>query len=156
MFNPTEVEWGHTPEYTTTTVPGQSHPVYHWGSGGEELIKFELYFDGDRGSVGRGKENLTLQDELRWYRSLEFPAGAGLSDPTAIEAYRVILTLGELFEGKVCVVKKAGPIKIKKFTPKMGAVQMAIPMEFGVCVDRSLTANEVFAQGTVIGKLFGL
>lgn len=51
MFNPTEIKDDKSAEWGKTQVPGLSHPLYTFGSGGARQIGFQLHHDGDRGRL---------------------------------------------------------------------------------------------------------
>ena len=56
MFNPAELEISKEITLPKETPAGASNPIYNFASGGERLITFTLYLDGDRGrSDGRPK-----------------------------------------------------------------------------------------------------
>lgn len=164
MFNPNDVSDDKTPNYGSIDLPGASHPVQQFGSGGERLISFQLFFDGDRGRIAaRGKYQkdvveldtipLSIKDELMWYRSLIYPSkyGAGYYD---VAPYLVLFSMGELYDNVKCIVK-AAPFKVNFWTPKMEPVRATMDFKLSEVVDRSVTSDDILAQGGLTAYEFG-
>ena len=155
MFNPTEVDDSKATNWGSVEVPGASHPVYQYGSGGERLISFTLYIDGDRGRYGRmtiapGPHNtasLSIMDELMWYRSLVYPSQYGGSYAN-VAPYVVLLTHSVLYNNLPCIVKKAD-FKVNYWVPdpknggKLLPVRATVAMAFAEIVSKSQTSQDV-------------
>lgn len=152
MYNPAEltdtkgVNWG------TIDVPGASHPVYQFGSGGERIISFELYVDGERGRFGRQQQrdtsSLSIADELVFYRSLVYPAQYGM-DMANTFPYEVLFSFGQLYVQLPCIVKKAD-WKITYWSPQLEPVRAIISMTLGELTPRSQTQDDVLIVGAII------
>lgn len=151
MFNPNDVNDTKGISWGSIEVPGASHPVYQFGAGGERLISFELYMDGDRGRFGRQQQRdtstLSVKDELYFYRGLIMPRQYGM-DMASVFPYTVLFTFGELYQNLPCIVK-AAPWKIEYWTPKLQPVRARIALQLAEIVDKSQTADQMFALGGV-------
>lgn len=155
MFNPNDVSDTKGINYGSIEVPGASHPVYQYGAGGERLITFDLYIDGDRGRFGREQardnSSLSIKDELHWYRSLIYPSSFGMSY-AEVAPYLVLFTYGELYVNLPCIVKKAD-WKVNYWVPdpKSGGrpmpVRATIPLQLAEAASHSQTANDVLSEG---------
>ena len=158
MFNPNDVKDTKAVNWGSTEVPGASHPVYQFGAGGERLVSFELYVDGDRGRAGlRGNsgqgvnfgfdrtlevngDTLSIADELVFYRSLIYP-GKYNDDPIAVFPHVILFTFGELYNNMVCICKKAD-WEVKFWTPDLKPVRAVIQMQLAEVVNSSQTADQ--------------
>lgn len=110
MFNPNNIDDDKGTNYGAIDLPGASHPVQQFGSGGERIIKFDLWIDGERGRFGRAQarnvQSLSIVDELTFYRSLEYPVQYG-GDFSQVFPYTVLFSFGKLYKSVPCIVKKA-------------------------------------------------
>ena len=152
MFNPNDVSDTKGINYGSIEVPGASHPVYQFGAGGERLISFDLYVDGDRGRFGRQEpraaDSLSIMDELMWYRSLVYPTAYGQSY-AQVAPYTVLFTFGELYNNMPCIVKKAD-WKINYWVPGQSGpipVRATIPLQLAEITDKSVTADQILSAG---------
>lgn len=146
MFNPPTVSDNKAVTYGVIPLPGASHPVLQYGSGGERIINFTVYLDGDRGRYGRlgtSRGTLSVDDLIRFYQSLLYPGEFDVLDFTAVYPSLVSFTMGPLYNGIICVVKSA-PVNVTFWTPKMEPVRATINLQLSEVVQRSKTANDVF------------
>lgn len=156
MFNPSTVDDTKATNWGTTDVPGASHPVYSFGSGGERLISFELYIDGDRGRFGReqGRNtgSLSIKDELYWYRAMVHPVGYGAA-ASDVAPYLILFTHGELYNNLRCIVKQAN-WKVNYWVPGPTGptpVRATVSMVLGEAPEQSVTREEVLRLGQIGG-----
>ncbi len=146
MFNPSKITDTKVTNFGAIELPGASHPVYQFGSGGERLIKFDLYLDGDRGRVGRRDAGAVLDvtDEISLLRSLIYPSLYGSTGKiSTVYPFTVIFTFGTWYNGVLCIVKKADPSP-SFFTPKLEIVRATVSMELAEIVDRSVQATDIY------------
>lgn len=148
MFNPNDVTDTKGISWGTIEIPGASHPVYQFGAGGERLITFDLYIDGDRGRFGRAQardnSTLSIMDELKWYRSLVHPKAYGMQFAD-VAPWTILFTFGELYNNVPCVVKQAN-WKINYWVPGPSGprpVRATIPIVLGEIPQQSITADQV-------------
>lgn len=156
MFNPNDISDEKGISWGSIEVPGASHPVYQFGAGGERIISFELYIDGDRGRFGRTESrnvgSLSIKDELHWYRSLVYPTAYG-SSYAQVAPYLVLFSFGELYNGVNCIVKKAN-WKVNYWVPtgpngSPTPVRGTVSMQLGEVVTRSQTANDILSDANL-------
>lgn len=165
MFNPESIEVTKAVNYPNETPAGGSHPIYQWASGGEHLLTFTLYLDGDRGrsdsrpkglnragvnqNAGAGNftnlsngtsGTLNVMDEVRLLQSLLMPSRYGKTAKD-VYPYTCVFTFGESFPSVVVVVKKADP-KLNFFTPQLGTVRSTVSMQLGIVKPAYETASE--------------
>lgn len=137
MFNPPEMGDTKGTSWGSLEVPGASHPIQQFGAGGERIISFTLFVDGDRGNLGARKINtaiggdpsqipLDVSKELLTYRSLVYPQQTGATFANVFPPL-VIFTFGPLYPGIRCLVKKAD-FKVVYWTPKLEPVRATIDM----------------------------
>lgn len=160
MYNPPEIEDDQSPVYGSLQVPGASHPIYQYGSGGERLIPFELYLDGDRGRLGRlppgtnadGVQNaiggriVDITDEVRFYQSLRMPRRYGGTDIKTVFPPVVIFTFGTAFQQVQCIVKQAKP-RYTAFTANLEPIRAIVSMVLAEVPDESQTAEDYWPEG---------
>lgn len=139
----------HPVEYPQALPAAASHPVHQYGAGGERVIKFQLYLDGDRGRFGRKgppREGLSIKADIDFYRSLRYPREVfsfnGLQD---VSAAPVIFTFGNYYVAMPCLVKRSDP-KVTYFTADLDPVRAVIDIELAEIVPRRVTANEVYNE----------
>jgi hypothetical protein len=152
MFNPNDISDTKATSWGSIEVPGASHPVYQFGAGGERLITFELYLDGDRGRFGREQarniHSLSIMDELRWYRSLVYPTAYG-STFTDVSPFAVLFSFGELYDNVACLVKKAD-WKINYWVPAPRGpvpVRATVSIQLAQVVSESQVSSQVGTGG---------
>lgn len=150
MFNPTEIKDNKGVNYGSLDLPGMSHPVLQYGSGGERVISFQLYLDGDRGKVARGGAanlDLSVEEDILFYRSLLYPVEFDVSGIRSIYPPNVLFSYGPLFKAVKCVVTKAN-VTVKYWTPQGEPVRATIDMELKEKIDKGQTAREIFPLET--------
>lgn len=162
MFNPNDVSDTKGITWASGDIPGASHPVYQFGSGGERLISFDLYLDGDRGRKGReqvrpgvdttsGTGPLSIKDELHFWRSLIHPNGYGQSH-AKVAPLTVLFSFGELYNNLPCIVK-AAPWKINYWVPSLEngivPVRATIALQLAEITTRSSVADEVLSAAGI-------
>jgi hypothetical protein len=149
MYNPNDVSDTKGVTYGSIEVPGASHPIYQFGAGGERLISFDLYVDGDRGRFGRQQardtSSLSIMDELLWYRSLEYPQQyfglfANVFPPL------ILYNDGPLYKNIRCLVKKAD-WHVTYWTPKREPVRAIISMGIAEVPTVGVTSQDVISSG---------
>jgi Contractile injection system tube protein len=158
QFNPSEMDDDKQINWGTLQIPGASHPAYQYGSGGERLLTFELYLDGDRGRFDREssgdkpeQQSLSVKSEIRFYQSLLYPTNYDINSFTEVYPYIVLFTFGEYIKGMECVVKQAR-VRVNYWTPQLDPVRATISMILGESVLRSRTAMEV-TGGVSVGDI---
>ena len=158
MFNPNEISDSKETSWGSIEVPGASHPIYQWGAGGERLISFDLYIDGDRGRFGRQQArntgSLSVRDELYWYRSLVYPqTNASGLDMSASFPRLVLYDDGEMYKNLPVIVKKAH-WKTTFWTPKREPVRSIVSIALAETVDKTQTADDILQLGslTLLGQ----
>lgn len=175
MFNPNDVSDTKNISWGSIEVPGASHPVYQFGAGGERLISFSLYLDGDRGRLGQNNSSvdyeiapeypvwkanlpkrlgqgkgLSVSDELQFYRSLIHPVQYGQS---IIDVFPFIclFSMGELYK-KIPVIVKKADWSINYWTPDMRPVRATVSIQLAEIRGRSITADEVLSLGGLVSQ----
>lgn len=73
QYFPATISDTHATNYQTKVIPGLSHPLYQWTSGGARTISFEAVFSRDRTYTRSEKDSLSEGDGARFYSAL----GAG-------------------------------------------------------------------------------
>ena len=151
MFNPNDVDDNKETDWGRSGIPGASHPVVSYGSGGARLINFTLYFDGDRGRSDLRKNGgtapLSIADELCWYRALVYPIEYGM-DMAKVFPFIVLFSMGPLYQ-RVPVIIRAAPWKITFWTPKMEPVKGSIPIQLEEVPVRSQTVEDIWRIGGI-------
>lgn len=165
MFNPAVINDSKSAMWGADNIPGMSHPVYQFGSGGKRLISFQLYFDGDRGrilssSLGGGRQaplrlntsdGLDVSNELRFYRSLLFGDETTLNAPglqtvtVASTPSLVMFTFGSFWKQVQCTVHKADIVS-NFFTPRLEPVRATINLTLEEAPSRQVFRNEVISS----------
>lgn len=148
VYNPTEINTSHKVEWGAVCVPGASHPVYQYGSGGEQLINFDLFIDGERGIVAQaprsGKAGLDIKMEVNFLESLELPMRYEPGSFAKTRPPVIIFNFGTKFVNVECIMKSAGT-KHTQFTHDGQLVKATVQIQLGVQVDHSKTMLEVFS-----------
>lgn len=169
MFNPNNVNDTKGTSWPTVEIPGASHPVYQFGAGGERLISFDLYVDGDRGRLAKlpkiwnyqvwqqqvaggpkilpQGQGLSITDELVFYRSLVHPVGYAQS-PAQVYPSTCTFSMGELYKSVPVIVKKAD-WHIHYWTPDMRPVRATIAIILGESPSKSVIADDMLAIGGI-------
>lgn len=152
MFNPPNMSDSKGVNYGSIQVPGASHPVYQYGSGGERIISFALYIDGDRGRFGReetGRQTLSIRNDLNFYRSLTYPSEFNTLGFDAVYPPIVLFNFGPMFNNVPCIVKVANYV-VNYWTPELEPVRGTVNITLGEQIDESQTADDVtgIARGT--------
>jgi hypothetical protein len=144
MFNPNKINDTKATNYGSIEVPGASHPIVQFGSGGARMINFNLWVDGDRGRFGRkqarNNSSLSISDELAWYRSLEYPVSYNMA-VSDVFPYLVLFSFGELYQNVQCVVRKAD-WDVNFWTPELQPVRATIPIQLEEVVTQSVTQDQ--------------
>lgn len=149
IWNPTTVNDTKAVNWGTSNVAGASHPVYQFGSGGERIISMELQFDAIRSGLYNSEGLLDLTEELRWYRSLIYPTAYATSF-SKVSPPRVSFTFGSMWDGVVCIVKKADP-KISMFSEKLLPMRATISLEMAEVVTKSQIFSDIYKTETFGG-----
>ena len=121
VYNPPTISVAQKAEYGAICVPGASHPVYQYGSGGEQIISFDLFIDGERGIVANGAyrkggaNGLDIRAEVHLLESLVIPLRY---DPGSYSKTRppiLIFNFGSRFVNVECIMKSVNT-KYTQFT----------------------------------------
>lgn len=121
MFNPNDIDDTKATIWGMIEVPGMSHPIYQFGAGGERLIRFNLYIDGDRGRAAQAgaripnDPGLDITLEIRYFRSLVYPTQYNSVFANVFPPL-VLFNFGTLYSNVRCLVKKADP-KVTYWVP---------------------------------------
>jgi hypothetical protein len=143
-YNPTEIGDNKANNWTDAAVAGGSHPVYAWSSGGERLITFDLFIDGDRSNITK-KGVIDISDELAWYRSLLYPIKFS-SQIEDVYPSVVLFTFGPFWQSVNCVVKKTD-IKVTFFTANLNPVKATVSLGLAeISSYKSWTADEYLSS----------
>lgn len=153
MFNPNDFNDTHPPTYGSLQVPGASHPQYQYGAGGERLISFDLYLDGDRGRANQRQKGvstdsgipLNVMDELFFYRGLVFPLVYGDTFANVFPPL-VLFSFGPVYNNVRVIVKKAD-WKITYWTPKLEPVRAIVQIVLGESPTKSQTQDDIWNMG---------
>lgn len=160
VYNPTEINTSHKVEWGAVCVPGASHPVYQYGSGGEQLINFDLFIDGERGIVAQapraGGGGLDIKMEVNFLESLELPIHYEPGSFAKTRPPVLIFNFGTKFVNVECIMKSVST-KHTQFTHDGQLVKATVQMQLGVQVDQSRTMLEVADPEDIgwMGDIFG-
>lgn len=150
QFNPPEIRDVHQINWGSLLVPGASHPIYQFGSGGERLISFDLYLDGDRYGYRQNKlfpPDTNITNDVNFYKGLSYPVGYGGSFKN-VYPYIVLLSIGQLFPTPIpCLLRNGSDVKYTYFQNTMAPVRAVIPLSFAEVVVQSKTASQVWQGG---------
>lgn len=154
MFNPNEITDEKGVNYGATEIPGVSHPVYQFGSGGERLISFELHLDGDRGRHGKDtSQGVSIKPEILFWQSLVYPSNyldtANDSVISQVYPFLVTFSFGTMYNRVQCIVKSVGPIVVNYWTPDLAPVRAKVPIKLAEVVTRSRTSRDVFPDAFI-------
>lgn len=144
MFNPAEVSDQKGVNWAEGDVPGASSPVIQFGSGKARIISFELYLDGDRGKAARGGDSLSIEEDIKFFQSLEYPSKYD-KGPVAVSPWTVIFTMGPMYQQVPCKLLQC-PTRITYWTPKMEPVRATVSISLREILSESRTALDVFPQ----------
>ena len=152
MFNPSNLNDNKGISWGSLEVPGASHPVYQYGAGGESVISFSIYLDGDRGRFGRqqARDNtsLSIKDELYWYRSLIYPIQYG-AQAMNVQPPLCLFNMGEMYQKTQVLVKKAS-WAISYWTPKMEPVRAIVGITLAEVVNQSMVRDDILKLGGLL------
>jgi hypothetical protein len=109
----------------------------------------ELQFDAIRSGLYNGQGLLDLTEELRWYRSLIYPTAYATSF-SKVSPPRISFTFGSMWDGVVCVVKKADP-KVAMFSEKLLPLRASISLEMCEVVTKSQIYSDVYQSDSYNG-----
>ncbi len=93
QYFPEKITDSRSAEYASKIVPGGSHPIYTFISGGERSISFEAIFTNDNNPVSTAKEqpySVNIPQALRWLRTATYPtitAGGISKAPPLVVVY---------------------------------------------------------------------
>ena len=146
MFNPPEVSDDKSVAYGTLSMPGASHPVIQYGSGGERVISFQVYLDGDRGRYGREEQrvSISVEDHIRFYQSMLYPAELSMGDMKAVFPYLLLFNFGPLYRDVACVLK-AAPLRVSYWSPHLEPVRATMGLALSEVPARTVTQADVFS-----------
>ncbi len=153
MFNPNAIDDTKGITWGSTEVPGASHPVTQFGSGGVRLVSFTLYLDGDRGRHKRGRDGevgtygLSVRNELYFYRALVHPREYG-KEMKNVFPWTVLLNMGDMYQNFACIVRKAD-FHMEAFTAKMEVVRATVAITLEEIITKSVTAEDMFKLGGI-------
>lgn len=153
MFNPNKIKDDQGVNYGVLTPAGGT-PIYQFGSGGERIITFKLFFDGDRGRIGVGRalgEPLDVSDELNFYRSLLIADAYDRTDISRVFPQQVLFTLGSYVTALLCIVVKAG-VTVNFWTPKMAPVRATVDIVLKEVLNRNRVASDVRGPSLIGGS----
>jgi hypothetical protein len=143
IYNPNEFEDAKETDWGAGKVPGASHPVYAFAAGGERLITFDLFIDGDRQKRPSFVKNglIDISDEIRWYQSLLYPVSyASMSGK--VNPATVVFTYGSMWRSVSCIVRKAN-VKINYFSSGGTPIRATISMALAEVVTKSKIYSDV-------------
>ena len=145
MFNPNKITDDKQLDWGSLKIPGASHPTYQSGAGGDRVISFTVYLDGDRGKYVKGQEpaDLSIQSELNFYRSLMYPGDAKLADMKSTFPYMVLFTFGTMWDALPCIVT-AVPIEVTAFDRALRPLRATIDVTLKEFPGKTVTASEVY------------
>lgn len=159
MFNPTNISHSHSASYGTSLVAGASHPQYQYGAGGEEVLAFDLFLDGDRARAARGipqnaygNNPLDVADEIDFYESLLLPSRYGGTNITSVFPGIVLFTYGTQWDAVPCIVPSV-TTKVEFWVPdpargnRVMPVRATVSLQLKVVVHRSMVAAERWPDG---------
>jgi Contractile injection system tube protein len=146
MFNPSEITDEKQINWGQLDIPGASHPVFQFGTGGERLIQFELYLDGDRGRFGRldTQEDISVQSEINFYRSLVYPVRYNSDDFAAVYPHMLLFSFGRYVDLLPCIMKGNPVVRIFHWTPKLEPVRATVTIMLSEVTTKSQVANDIY------------
>jgi hypothetical protein len=152
MFNPNEMSDDKQTNWGTLAVPGASHPIYQFGSGGARTVSFSIYLDGDRGRYarngddrGRGalRSSLSIGQDIRFYQSLVYPFSTSTLDMATVFPRLAFFTFGPMYQAMPCIIK-LGAVKTTYWTPALEPVRAIIPIRLEEVPIQSIDADTIF------------
>lgn len=122
QYNPQTIKDSNGAVWTKNMVQGKHHPLLQYAGGSGRKISFDLRFY-------MGYRNKTVLEQVNWLRSLCYPDT--LSDAIPHRApHRVVLNMGNLYKGLVCVVETAeiewGSLMTSQLDPQEALVQIVL------------------------------
>jgi len=158
MFNPAEVTEKKEVNYGETPVPGASHPVHQFGSGGARVISFDLFLDGDRGKFAAKNKTqsvftieemdkyTSVKPDVLYWQSLMLPMEYGRDQFAKVKPPHVIFNFGNLYKNVVCLVKRADP-RWTHFNLRMVPIRATLSVQLDEDIDQSITGPEFYRAG---------
>jgi hypothetical protein len=145
MYNPPEIKDSKSMDFGTLKVPGTSHPVYQSGGGGDRVISFTLYLDGDRGNYVKGQPpaTMSIQRQLEFYRSMVYPGDAKLADMASAFPYMILFTFGSMWNSVPCIVPEVN-ITVKAFDKSLNPLRADVELQLKEFPDRVITTTEIY------------
>jgi hypothetical protein len=152
QYFPEKIQDSRGVEYAQKTVPGGSHPIYTFISGGERAISFEAVFTNENASMTSLKDNpysVDIPHALRWCRQATYPiisngiskppplvvlylpnSGLSLMSSTAATSDGAVLSSGGLTGSQIVGIMTSSNITYEAFhrdgTPRIAVVQIDI------------------------------
>jgi hypothetical protein len=178
MFNPNRISDNKSTNFPEQPVPGMSHPVLQFGSGSSRLLSFNLYLDGDRGTVGlssvRNQENLarrprlldpwesaadrrrsagtgvtkSIQTDLDFLYSLQLPIATEGIGLPDVHPPTVLFSFGEHYLGLECVVEKVF-IDVNYWNTRLEPIRADVSITLKQKVARSVARSVIWDTGSV-------
>lgn len=145
MFNPPEIVDTKNVNWGQLDVPGASHPVYQYGTGGERNITFELYLDGDRGRYDRldTQEDISVETEIKFYRSLVYPAKYNETFE-AVYPHTLLFSFGQYVDNLHCIMKAPPVVRVLYWNPKLQPVRATVQITLAELSEKSQTSQDVY------------
>lgn len=156
MLNPGSLNYDKTVSYAQQALPGVSHPVYQYATGGPKPVTFDLFLDADLGLPFRGKGEVanalrpqktegtrTVQDDLDFLESLLYPTESNSRTFSRVAPSTLLFTMGTIFRGFPCVLTRA-PANVTRFSPKMAPLTATVSITLEEIVSRGKSRGDVF------------
>lgn len=145
FFNPSEITDLKSINWGQLDVPGASHPIYQYGTGGERSITFEMYLDGDRGRFDRldSQDDISVESEIKFYRSLVYPTKYN-DTFEAVYPHTLLFSFGDYIDNLHCIMKAAPSVRVLHFTPKLKPVRATIAITLAELVDKGQTSEDIY------------
>jgi len=157
LYNPAELAEKKDVNYGDTNVPGASHPVHQFGSGGARQITFDLFLDGDRSKFAfknKTKKNFTtaemdeimsVKSDVLYWQSLLLSMEYGRSEFAKVKPPHVIFNFGDLYQNVTCIVKRADP-RWTHFNIRMVPIRATLSVQLDEDIERSVTGPEFYRK----------
>lgn len=160
MFNPNQIRGQKGSPWVTQGIPGCSHPQVQHVGGGDRLISFDLYLDGDRGTFQTSRrrprsrrptqadsatadqaDRKDITDDINFLLSLMIAEGA--SGITKAPPPTVIFSFGTLFKGVIVTVDQVNP-DVTYWSQDLRPIRSTVGIVLRETVQRSVSRSEVF------------
>lgn len=162
MFNPAELEVTKEVIFPKDIPAGGSNPIYNYAAGGERLITFTLYLDGDRGrsearprfakgdapkaaSGDEGTADWSVMPDVNLLQSLLYPSQYGQATRD-VYPYVCLFSFGQAFKAVPVIVKKADA-KLLYFLADLTPTRATVSMQLGIIKPAYETADEFVRDG---------